>query len=876
MSDNNLLREAQGAFHFGDRKAAVALYTQLVQSAPSSEENWLGLGLALEDTEKRIYCLRRVLEINPENLSAKQALDWLQSLPPPDSTSPPEFIEEGTHPKEESPTFSIEAEKKTASPAEIHENPVPPVKSDITSTVPAEVQNIPGTLGRNDNPPSLSPSLNEQSSKPPIPKKKLGAGLVWFLVILILFVLIVAGLLLAYATGFLDAYLPENLHLLNLYQPTLQQPVSTVISSSSFPTLTPSPASTPTIDANIVYTPIFERGNCPFENPGVGEVDCGFVLVPENHSRSATDTIRLAVVVYQVIGSNPENEPVIFLQGGPGAGAVELSADAYSILVEPFLEKHTFITFDQRGTGLSEPVLNCDELTEVYSQDLRGIVSSETRDLVYLTAFRACHDLFNIGGIDLGAYTTEENASDVKDILQALGYSRADLFGVSYGTRLGQMVMRDYPEIVRSAVLDSMLPLEVNIYASRSLNAEIALQTLFDGCAADPVCEMVYPNLEADFWSLVDLLDTSPISVPVIIPYAGGRSYIPVDGKMYLSQVLASLKRSWMLPGIPQSIEQVRSGDTSSLSYTLGFPPVDWDLEISLGMYISVMCHEYIMNSDVETLTAGLSGRYDEGALSWFPFVGDGENYIRLCESWDAVPPSLGEDEPVTNEIPTLIISGKYDSITPPYFGQLVASHLPNSFYLEFPDQGHVPTAASNTDCPMQTVLSFLDQPDVNPESTCLAGEIAPQFLLPFTESEQISTITSELPEYHIQVKTPEEWIDRGDGIFIRGSSELDITQLDIFRLDATPPQALSILSKRTFYGRIMLDSQPIATGKQTVGGFTWEFYNTTSFGTPVDMALANDHGTTLMVLLFSHTNEHEALRQAVFFPVITSVRSIE
>jgi hypothetical protein len=303
---------------------------------------------------------------------------------------------------------------------------------------------------------------------------------------------------------------------------------------------------------------------------------------------------------------------------------------------------------------------------------------------------------------------------------------------------------------------------------------------------------------------------------------------------------------------------------------------VDWDLEISLGMYISVMCHEYIMNSDVETLTAGLSGRYDEGALSWFPFVGDGENYIRLCESWDAVPPSLGEDEPVTNEIPTLIISGKYDSITPPYFGQLVASHLPNSFYLEFPDQGHVPTAASNTDCPMQTVLSFLDQPDVNPESTCLAGEIAPQFLVPFTESEQISTITSELPEYHIQVKTPEEWIDRGDGIFIRGSSELDITQLDIFRLDATPPQALSILSERTFYGRIMLDSQPIATGKQTVGGFTWEFYNTTSFGTPVDMALANDHGTTLMVLLFSHTNEHEALRQAVFFPVITSVRSIE
>ncbi len=836
MTNDDLLQAAQNASRLGDRQTAAALYARLVQADPASGEGWLGLGLSLEEAEKRIYCLRRALALDPENQSARQALDWLQTPPPPPPQSTPAFSEQAKlSPKEKSPAPPAEEEQA----------------------------------------PAWALPKPEQPSGAASPKKKRRAGLAWFVGILILCAISAAGLFLAYATGLLDAYLPADLLLPTLYQPAFPQP-SSPTPPPGLPTLTPQPSPTATLAPTVVYVPVFEADDCAFENPGEGEVNCGYVIVPENRARSATDTLRLAVVVYEATGSDPAPEPVIFLQGGPGAGAVELSANAYSILVEPFLEKHTFIAFDQRGTGLSEPILNCDELTLVYSQDLRNLVPPETRDLVYLNAFRACHDLLNIGGVDLAAYTTLENAADVKDVLLALGYLRADLFGASYGTRLGQVVMRDYPEIVRSAVLDSMLPLEVNIYASSSQSAETALQTLFDGCAADPVCAAAYPDLGTDFWSLVDSLNTAPLSVPVVVPYAGGRSYVSVDGGMYLSQVLASLKQTWLIPGIPLSIEQVRGGDTSSLSYTLGFPPVDWDLEISLGMYISIMCHEYIMDTDAETLSAGLGGKYDNGELGWFPFVGDGEDYARLCEAWDAVPPSAGEDDPVTNDIPTLVIAGRYDSITPPTFGQQVADHLPNSFYLEFPDQGHAPTASTGTDCPMQAVLSFFDHPDTGPDSACLADEQPPQFLVPYTGAEPISLMTVDLFEYAIRASVPLGWYDYGSGVYIRGASGLDITQLNILRLYMTPAQALSALSDRTFYGRMMLDSQPIPAGEQFIGGFTWEFYTTTSFGTPVDMALANDRGTTLMVILFTHTNERDALHEAVFLPVVASVRAME
>lgn len=862
MPKRDLLQAAQNASPSRDRKSAAAHFANLVQADPTSEEGWLGLGLALEEKEKRIYCLRRALAINPDNFAAKQALESIEIEPKALPAVPPPPTEARATNERPGLVLATRREEEPPGPAS---EAAPSI--DHVSETPAGAQH---------EAPAGTPPVEDEPISPKPPEKKEKNSLGCFFAVLVLVVLLSVGIFLVYFMGLLDPFLPQDFQSQVLFGSTTQQPLATSTPNVELLTVTPQPSATPTAVISLDYIPIFEESDCPFDIPGEGEIRCGYVIVPENRNRSTEDTIRLAVVEYEATGSSPRPEPVIFLQGGPGAGAVELSAQAYSLLVEPFLEKQTFITFDQRGTGLSEPILECDELTQVYSQDLRGLVEPEARNLVYLNAFRACNDLLNISGVDLVSYTTEQNAADVKDVLAALGYDQADIYGVSYGTRLAQVVMRDYAEIIRSVVLDSVLPLETNVYAASSQSAEDAMRTLFDGCSADVDCATAYPNLEADFWSLVDVLNASPISVPVIVPYTGGRAYVPVNGEMYLNQVMASLKQTWMIPGIPQSIAQIGSGDTTSLSFTLGFPPIDWDLDISLGMYISIMCHEYILGSDVETLTAGLEGRYDEGDLGWFPFVGEGEDYLRLCENWDAEPPEEGEDAPITSDIPTLVMAGRYDSITPPSFSQQVASHLQNSTYLEFPDQGHAPSAAANTDCPMQIVLSFLDSPETGPDSSCLADEEPPRFLLPFTGSEPIKFTTMELPGYSIRASVPEEWMDLGEGVFIRGLSGLDITQLNISRLVLTPPEVISILSERTFYGKMMLDSEPVLLGKQTLGAFTWELYSTTSFGTPVDMAMVNDNGTTLIVMLFCHTNEHDALRDALFLQVVSSIRSIE
>ena len=65
---------------------------------------------------------------------------------------------------------------------------------------------------------------------------------------------------------------------------------------------------------------------------------------------------------------------------------------------------------------------------------------------------------------DLMAYNTASNAADINDLRLALGYDQVNLWGGSYGTRLALGVMRDYPEGLRSVVLDSVYPPDVDLY----------------------------------------------------------------------------------------------------------------------------------------------------------------------------------------------------------------------------------------------------------------------------------------------------------------------------------------------------------------------------------------------------------------------------
>jgi pimeloyl-ACP methyl ester carboxylesterase len=188
-------------------------------------------------------------------------------------------------------------------------------------------------------------------------------------------------------------------------------------------------------------------------------VQCGYLIVPENRSNPQSRTIKVAYAIIKARGSNPQPDPVVYLTGGPGDNAIKWISDFSG---KPMGEKRDILLVDPRGLGYSQPTMQCP------MHNLPGIITQDTaptaEDILAQDVHwaRSCRDLLASQGFDLTAYNTIASAGDLSDLRQALGYSQWNLYGISYGTRLALVTMRAFPEGIRSVVLDSVIPPQVD------------------------------------------------------------------------------------------------------------------------------------------------------------------------------------------------------------------------------------------------------------------------------------------------------------------------------------------------------------------------------------------------------------------------------
>src|SRR6185369_11497659 len=111
----------------------------------------------------------------------------------------------------------------------------------------------------------------------------------------------------------------------------------------------------------------------------------------------------------------------------------------------PLQSKRDIVFFDQRGSGRSQPALNCPEV--ISYRDFLGTPPTTAEQDVEIDTqiFLACHARLEREGSDLAGYSSAATAQDIGDLMTALGYERFNLYGLSYGTRVALTAMRDLP-----------------------------------------------------------------------------------------------------------------------------------------------------------------------------------------------------------------------------------------------------------------------------------------------------------------------------------------------------------------------------------------------------------------------------------------------
>ena len=427
------------------------------------------------------------------------------------------------------------------------------------------------------------------------------------------------------------------------------------------------------------------------------EVLCGRYEVFENRAARQGRKIGLNIVVLPATGPDVLADPLVFLAGGgvaPATSYAPFLRRAFPVL----RRQRDVLLVDQRGTGGSH-ALECQVSTDPANAEYRD----EAR---FVAAIRRCREELEKKA-DLRYYTTPLAMDDLDEVRGWLGYPRLDLFGVSYGSTAAMVYVRQHPERVRTVTLQGALPVDAPMWLEYPRSSQQALDRVFAACARQPACHEAFPELESEFGSLLKRLAEKPVKVKVSPSKTGPEADITIDDEVlraFVSSVLYSAER---IHDFPLLVHLAARGDYEILARRLASKE---ESGIPKGIYFSIVCSEN-MHFDPAALPAAAAGTF-LGRLR----VG---RDIGACREWPRG--WLSEDywTPVRSDVPTLVLNGALDSVTPPAYGEKVTKTLSHARRLVLPHRGH-----NDTDpCVCGIIESFVVQgvPE-GLETSCLAA----------------------------------------------------------------------------------------------------------------------------------------------------------
>jgi pimeloyl-ACP methyl ester carboxylesterase len=459
--------------------------------------------------------------------------------------------------------------------------------------------------------------------------------------------------------------------------------------------------------------------------------DCGYVTVPEQHALPKGRTIQLAVVRIRSTSEKPAADPLFVEQGGPGDSTIGVIVDwAVPTLpeLEAVLKTRDLVFVEERGTRYSKPFLSCPEY------DAKNIaIAKGAMNYTDPSWFKTCKDRFKAKGINLDAFNTRENAADVYFAAETLGYPTFNYYGVSYGTLLGQYVIAQadkHKAKLRSAILDGVVRPDVDFNLAAGHTVSYALRNVFHSCAQDRGCAQAYPDLEEKFLAIVDQLNQKPVALTLTTPLSKQAVVTQLDGLGFATALMTPLARPYSDntargTSIPKYIHSASKGDFGWVADMLS-PELESSDGSAKGMYESVLCAraKSIQATPAEVLPPAYPQLVPLG-------IREGEAAAKVCGILQAKlqPPFVYENP----DVPTLVLNGTYDPVTPQPYGEAVASNLKAAHVYTFPGLGHgsffPPAGMPATECVIQIATDFLANPAQSPNSSCLT-QVKPRFLV--------------------------------------------------------------------------------------------------------------------------------------------------
>ena len=453
--------------------------------------------------------------------------------------------------------------------------------------------------------------------------------------------------------------------------------------------------------------------DCPFELVGLG-LTCSLATVPIDRDDPSSGTIDISVAVRPGTGDD-SLPPLAVLQGGPGGASSDL---AFILPTRPYAQ----VLIDQRGTGFGSVDFTCFEFVDILPELLEA--TRQQALPMEREAYGRCSDRLAANPALLHT-TTAALAADVVDVMDALGHDQWLVYGVSYGTTIALEVLRDPPAGLMGAVLDGVFPSTLDLDVDTAFAAERVLAELDAVCAADPACTAILAEAPAgEGGSLSELLSDvidSINALPTVISLSASETTVGepldvwIDGDAVASVVFQMLYADYLAALVPAVLAGLATGEGpgGGLLALVGVElAADSAANAAFGTLLAITCSERL------PFTSGPPEDMGDFAAA---VLGDG--VAEGCESWTVHPPSLPAVAPVESDLPVLLVSGRFDPITPPEFADMAAENLPAATHIVSSVRGHGIWVWNLDGCIDRIVADFLNDPGTPLDTSCALQE---------------------------------------------------------------------------------------------------------------------------------------------------------
>jgi pimeloyl-ACP methyl ester carboxylesterase len=458
------------------------------------------------------------------------------------------------------------------------------------------------------------------------------------------------------------------------------------------------------VQAADAVTPSLTLAGCFVEGVN-NQLQCGKLSVPENWAQPTDINIDLNVIVVKAISNTPKPDPLFLLMGGPGQAASELVSGLIKIFHDVHQDRD-LVFVDQRGTGLSSPLL-CDEE--------EGDIYKDVNSDFDVNDIKKCLADFNV---DLSQYNTNSAILDFDAVRVALGYDKINLYGISYGSRAAMVYMRDKPEALRSVILDGVVPPQV-VVGPMGIEAARAFDILIEQCKTHQDCQKQYPNLVSDYQNIRAQLEIAPIRTTIDHPVSDKKIALNIDSKKFINTLrnqLYSVGRRELLPYI---INEFAQGNYKPF---VGLMSQNEDSSGSMyvGLTFNILCNEDIPRASKDLLAKDSANTFS-GRHTF-------EVFSDICKHWPTFTAPANFGEQVNSTIPTMLLSGELDPVTPPAWAEIAAKGLTNSKHYIAKNAGH---GLVTQTCAGSMIGEFVDSLNLEEvDSSCLDKQPLPGFLL--------------------------------------------------------------------------------------------------------------------------------------------------